>query len=82
MIELTVPQVAGVLPEPHRLVKLADTVVRVRGEVALAEQRKETMTALASTLVAGGQAATVTARESGGIEWTISIGGSAEPTTT
>ncbi|WP_086661560.1 hypothetical protein [Lentzea kentuckyensis] len=67
MIELTIPAVTGPLPEPYRLVKLADTVVLVRGEIAMAEQRKEAMTALATTLVAGGQTATVTARESGGV---------------
>ncbi|MFD9701544.1 hypothetical protein [Lentzea sp. NPDC059081] len=81
MIELTVPQVTDPLYEPYRLVKLVDTVVRVRAEVALAEQRNETMTILAATLVAGNQQATVTAREPGGVEWTISFGGGAKPAT-
>jgi hypothetical protein len=80
MIELTVPQVTGMPPEPRRLLKLVDSIVRVRGAVALAEQRKETMTTLATALVAGGQTAKVTAREPGGAEWTISIGSGAEPT--
>lgn len=65
---------AGVVPNPRRLVGLADTVVRVRGEVALAEQRRTTMTTLAATLAVQGTPAKVTAKEPNGVEWSITIG--------
>lgn len=58
---------------PKRLLGVVETSVRVRGEIALAEQRRATLTELAETLSAGGQSATVTARERNGVEWTIII---------
>lgn len=66
---------AEAVPNPRRLVGLADTVVRVRGEVALAQQRRETMTTLAATLAVQGAKARVTAKEANGTEWSITIGG-------
>jgi hypothetical protein len=56
-----------------RLSKLPATIVHVRGQVALAEQRHHTMTTVAATLAVSGQIAYASAKGAGG-EWTITIG--------
>lgn len=61
------------VPGMGRLSGLPSTIVHVRGQIALAEQRQHTMTTVAATLAVSGQVAHAFAKE-GGCEWTITIG--------
>ena len=68
-----VPEEEVPFAPPRGLVGLAEVVVRGRHEIALATRRGATMTSIAATLTIQDRAATVTAREPNGIEWTISV---------
>ena len=74
----TAAALATALPSPRGLLRLADTMVRIHGEVDLAAQRRETLTLLAATLAVSDRSAAVSVREPGGTEWTISIGDATE----
>ena len=58
----------------QRITGLLNTMVRTRGEVALAVERGITMSTLADTLARQDRQATVTAREPDGTTWSISLG--------
>ena len=64
------PTQATGFPGTARLSGLPSTIVRVRGQIALAEQRHHTMTTVAATLAVIGQVAYPSAKE-GSFEWTI-----------
>lgn len=66
--------VEPLLPSVRRLVDLAGVAVRVRGEIALAEQRHTTMSEVAATLAGQPRSAVARVREAGGTEWSITIG--------
>jgi hypothetical protein len=74
MIEPSFSTAAGMLPTPRRILNLVGVMARIRGDVALAEQRRVTITAVAATLAASGREATVQSREPGGVAWSVSVG--------
>lgn len=59
---------------PGSLTGLVGMMVQSHAQVTAARERTSIMTTLAATLVAGGRAASVSAREPDGTEWTIRVG--------
>ena len=70
-------EVAGhvVVVSPRALIRLAETWVRVRGRVALARAKRDTMTAIAQSLTVDDRASQVTSHEPDGTAWTITLSG-------
>lgn len=61
--------VEPLFPSARRVVDLAGAAVRVRGEIALAEQRTATMSAVAATLAGQPRSAVAEVHEASGARW-------------
>lgn len=59
---------------PRGIVSLLRTMVRMRGDLALAVERGATLSDVAATLAGQDRPATVTASEPNGATWTIRLG--------